>query len=61
MGIFDELISRAGVPALVMAWAAVVWTQQQSQAQAIRDLWDIVNGKDGLSHKVSRIEGRLED
>ena len=61
MGIFDELISRAGVPALVLAWAAVVWTQQQSQAQAIRDIWDTINGKDGHSSRIAKIEGRLED
>lgn len=59
--IFDQLLEHAGVPALMLAFAAVVWVKTEANAQGIRDLWSIVNGKDGHSEKIAKIEGRLGD
>lgn len=60
MSVFDELLTRVGVPGLMIAFAAVVWSEIQTHRQDIRDLWALTNGKDGHSEKIARIEGRME-
>jgi len=57
----DELLSRIGTPGLILAFAAVVWVKIEANSQGIRDLWDLVNGKDGHAKDIAWLKAKLED
>jgi hypothetical protein len=60
MSAYEQLLEHAGVPALLLAFAATVWLRTESHAREIRDLWSLTNGKDGHSEKIAKIEARME-
>lgn len=60
MSAYTQLLEHAGVPALLLAFAATVWLRTESHAREIRELWSMTNGKEGHSQRIAKIEARME-